>query len=264
MAKNHITSVYRRNLLAALPLLSPLTPALDKNDMKNLILTICMIVLSNFSVSYGQLNQKKQESLVKTMVQEFKLQKTIDQIENGKIEPDKLNTIYLVLQNTNEYYIHNLNGAKGNQVYLHKDGHKEAVYAKDGKLVKDGINDGSYNYFHPVNQPLLHFTFDIHPWIKWGNSRKDTTTKEKRIFKYVSDIEGGIRRALKDYNKKGKNLNFKWKKTGQLQSLAIFVLALKQEELDTLYQLVNGTLPITNKNIIRVLKNLDMGLNKLY
>ena len=99
------------------------------------------------------------------------------------------------LSNTSEQPIHQLRGKTGNKVYLHKDGHKEAVYDSDGKLVKDGINDGSYNYAHPVEEPLKHFNQDILPWILMGSSRTDPTSVKERLEAYSRALGIGLQAA---------------------------------------------------------------------
>ena len=101
------------------------------------------------------------------------------------------------LSNTSETRIHQLRGAKDNKLYLHKDGHKEAVYNRDGKLVRDGINDGSYNYAHPVKEPLKHFNRDILPWIMWGSSKTDPTSVEERLEAYSISLGQGLGVAQK-------------------------------------------------------------------
>jgi len=193
------------------------------------------------------------------------LQNTIQRIEKGEIESRRLQIIYLILQNTPEHHIHNLNGVTGNKVFVHIDGHSEAVFDKDGKLVKDGVNDGSYNYFDGTRHPLKHFAFDIHPWIIWGNSSKDKTSKEERIYGYVCDLEIGIRKALdaKESLKEIKKEN--WDKDGQLQALAIFILIQKEARTTSLFSLFERDISsITDQNIFDALKNLAIGFNKVY
>lgn len=41
---------------------------------------------------------------------------------------------------------------------------------------------GTYNYFDPVEQPALHFAFDVAPWILWGNSGEDSTNIFERCY----------------------------------------------------------------------------------
>ena len=64
-------------------------------------------------------------------------------------------------------------------------------------MVRDGINDGSYNYAHPENDPINHFTRDILPWIFWGYSREDPTTIEERLVAYSESLGGGLVQSQK-------------------------------------------------------------------
>jgi len=128
-------------------------------------------------------------------------------------------TIFTVLAHTQELRIHQMNGAEGNQVFLHKDGHKEAVYDNSGNLVKDCLNQGSYNYHHPYKFPLAHFTADIMPWLIYGNCRNDPSTREQRISAYVSDLRLGFEQVLK--NNQGYYLPEKFNFQGYGQSVAV-------------------------------------------
>ena len=105
---------------------------------------------------------------------------------------EELQLIYHWLANTSETRIHQMRGATENKLYLHEDGQMEAVYDGEGKLVKDGINDGSYNYAHPTKDPVNHFKMDILPWIFWGNSRTDPTSIDERITAYSEALGGGL------------------------------------------------------------------------
>ena len=49
----------------------------------------------------------------------------------------------VILSNTYETHQHNI-GTNDNVVYLHQDGHQEAVYNSSGNLVADSVNEGSY------------------------------------------------------------------------------------------------------------------------
>ncbi|MDB4673646.1 hypothetical protein OAF27_02415 [Verrucomicrobiales bacterium] len=107
----------------------------------------------------------------------------------------EIEMVWRWLANTSELPIHQLRGKTGNKLYLHKDGHKEAVYDTDGNLVKDGINDGSYNFAHPVEEPLKHFNQDILPWILWGSSKTDPTSVNERIAAYSRALGVGLSNA---------------------------------------------------------------------
>ena len=103
--------------------------------------------------------------------------------------------IAAALANAREVAAHRLRGADGNSVYLHPDGHREAVYDAAGELVRDGINDESYNYFHPSGDSLRHFTFDALPWLAFGNSPDDPTTPGERAGAFAADLAAGVDRA---------------------------------------------------------------------
>lgn len=230
---------------------------------KLLYVFICFICLCN-TVS-ASMTPKDIEQSMKKMEKDFKLEKIIKRIKNGEIDSRKLQIVYLILQNTSEYYIHNLAGVSGNKVYIHKDGHKEAVFDKKGNLVQDGINDGSYNYFNAKIAPLKHFCFDMHPWIMWGSSKRDTTSKKERIFGYISDLEGGIRKSLKATDSLKKIQKDNWDRNGQLQALAIFMLVQEKIKSDSLFDLFEkDPSSITDKEILKTLKDLEVGFNEIY
>lgn len=195
----------------------------------------------------------------------LKLQDTIEQIEKGQVDAWKLQIIYSIIQNTSEHYIHNLNGATGNVVYFHKDGHKEAVFDSDGKLVQDGINDGSYNFYDRTREPLKHFSFDTHPWIMWGNSKRDITSQQERIFGFLCDFELGLLKALESKGELDNIPTDHWDRLGQLQAISVFLLALEKSNSETIYSLFKKDLSeITQIEITNGLKELEDGLNKVY
>ncbi len=105
------------------------------------------------------------------------------------------------LGHTFEVHAHRMRGANANEVYLAPDGHSEAVYDAAGDLVRDPINQGSYNYAHPVEQPLAHFVADILPWLRWGNASNDPTSVKERTDAYLLDLQDGLHRALEEMGK---------------------------------------------------------------
>ncbi len=139
------------------------------------------------------------------------------------------------LANTSENRIHQLRGARDNKVFLHKDGHIEVVYNGEGNLVKDGINDGSYNYAHPIKEPLKHFNQDILPWILWGNSRKDPTTVKERLEAYSQDLSAGLSRAQVNHNKKFKRIRIK---DSERMAAEFFLRVLKEGEVESILQII--------------------------
>jgi hypothetical protein len=63
-----------------------------------------------------------------------------------------------------------------NKKYVSPDGQCEAVYDKNGNLVTNPENVGTYN-FYPPNNGLGHFLADVLPYYFFGNSGYDTTTQ---------------------------------------------------------------------------------------
>lgn len=172
--------------------------------------------------------------------------------------------LYLVLQNTNEVRIHQMGGKSGNQVFLGPDGHKEAVYNAAGKLVRDGINDGSYNYNHPAQEPILHFGNDIHPWIMMGMSRSDTTTTKKRIYAYMGDLEGGIRNAQKQRDELGKLEQGLTLSKEQTQILSVWENALAKKEAYAIFAYFNLDRDMTDKEMLTLMKAIYKGFKSAY
>ncbi len=232
--------------------------------MKNIIIIIAFI-FAFVTSSTASMKPEEMHKFMKQTEKELKLKKVIKRIQNGDIPQRHLQIVYLVLQNTHEYYIHNLNGVSGNQVFIHENGHSEAVYDKNEKLVQDGINGGSYNYFDRRKHPLKHFSFDTHPWIMWGNSKKDTTSKKERIFGYVTDLEAGLKKALLSKNNLKNIQKDTWDRNGQLQALSISILALEVTENTSLFSLFEKDISsITDQDFFDILKNLEIGFNKVY
>ncbi|MEP1231118.1 MAG: hypothetical protein ABJG88_10620 [Litorimonas sp.] len=170
--------------------------------------------------------------------------------------------VFFVLSQTSEVRIHQMRGAKENTTYLHRDGHKEAVYDGAGKLVQDGMNDGSYNYAHPQKNPFEHYTKDIHPWIAYGTSPDDPTDIEERVYAYVLDLEMGIVSARKFwpeisvddliYAQSREKLPTAWDEV------------FKSSEAKKIFGLVNGEITMTNDTFIPTLKAIHVALDDVY
>jgi RHS repeat-associated protein len=64
---------------------------------------------------------------------------------------------------------------------------EQAIYDRSGKLVATAENGGSFDFYPPphrwfyVTAHSRHFFWDVVPWIHWGNSQDDTTTRADRI-----------------------------------------------------------------------------------
>ena len=57
---------------------------------------------------------------------------------------------------------------KFNTKWIDDSGHCEAVYDRDGQLVTDIVNGGTYNFGPPDNW-RDHFVLDMLPYFLWGN-----------------------------------------------------------------------------------------------
>lgn len=137
-------------------------------------------------------------------------------------------TIYTALKNTRETRIHQMGGEFENKVFLHKDGHREAVYDANGKLVTDCPNKGTYNYYHPHKIPLGHFTADILPWLLLGSCRDDSTTRSQRIEAYMFDFREGFKQIVTGGQEIMLPADFGFKSVGQSEAISFFLKALDQ------------------------------------
>ncbi len=194
---------------------------------------------------------------------QFKLMPTLSKLQSKAIPLTHQQIIYTILANTNESASHQMRGQSENQLYTHDDG-REAVYDKDGELVKNGYNDGSYNYAHPKDEPLLHFSLDTSPWLLWGMGEDDPTTIEERTYAYMGDLEGGIRRANAMLPLDTLPEDHKWPEISQMQTLAIFAKAIELGDAEEIYTLFENDHELTDKEIIRVLTKLNAGFDIVY
>lgn len=213
----------------------------------------------------------------KSLTNEFGLQ------EYTAVDLDNTNTkvkaafIYTLLANTEELRIHQFNGAADNEVYVKNDiangGYPEMVvrFERDengekidgtGVVVRDCENMGSFNYKHPQREPLGHFTQDILPWIKWGNCREDTTTREQRIIAYIMDLELGLERLIANQSGYYLPRGFNFKDSGQSETIAFFIAALESSNFD-LYNFIMNEQSSQEKRK-DFYKALNQGINNLF
>ncbi len=98
--------------------------------------------------------------------------------------------------NKGEAITHNLAGATGNIDYRGTGSnlHRQAIYDKNGNLVSTPENMGTYDFVSPNSLSGVrdHLTVDVQPWIEWGNSPNDTTTKQQRIDALKSTTAGWL------------------------------------------------------------------------
>ena len=151
---------------------------------------------SETSFAKDEKKELTMENYPKYVEERFALTRLGNSILNSPENRKEVEFIYRMLANTSEKHMHRMNGALENKVYLHKEGHEEAVYDGKGELIEDCANMGSFNYHHPYKAPLKHFTFDSLPWMEWGNCKEDPTTREQRVEAYLKDLREGIEKTL--------------------------------------------------------------------
>ena len=169
----------------------------------------------------------------------------------------EIEMVWRWLSNTSELPIHQLRGKTGNKLYLHKDGHKEVVYDADGKLVKDGINDGSYNYAHPVNEPLKHFNQDILPWILFGSSRTDPTSVKERLEAYSRALGIGLAAAQEKPKEEVPKLA-----ESELSAVRFFLEVVKMGNVEVIFEILKDS-EFKPKEPKKVGEGLTDGLSKV-
>ena len=61
-----------------------------------------------------------------------------------------------------------------NLKFISSDGHKEAVYNSDGKMVNSVEDAWTYNFFDPTHNSIPHTRYDVLPYDLWWNSKDDS------------------------------------------------------------------------------------------
>lgn len=84
--------------------------------------------------------------------------------------------------------MHQFNKSDGvrNSKWVSPSGHREVVFTGKGenqRITTDPRDQGTYNFFDPKKHPLGHATFDVLPYVFWGNSADDSTTIVTRLVK---------------------------------------------------------------------------------
>ena len=116
----------------------------------------------------------------------IKLEVNLDE----EIPEENLSAIRYILKHTYENNIHKMRGEEDNKVYTKESG-EEAVFDKEGNLVTNDWNKGSFNY-GSYSEPINKFKVDIWPWLIWGNTREDPTSFDERFYYYIMDLDNGI------------------------------------------------------------------------
>jgi len=181
--------------------------------------------------------------LIKSVRLDYDLQRyRAKDLANGTFS-QQVNFIYSVLSRTGEEHSHQLGGETNNEVWVHDDGHTEAVVRFDrdeqgikidgtGAMITECKNMGSYNYFHPYEQPLGHFAADIFPWFKMGNCDDDPSTTDERVEAFILDLREGVGLVLDEYAGLSLAEQFKFKGKGQSETIALFLRAMELGEFD--------------------------------
>nr|WP_181716323.1 hypothetical protein [Psychrobacter sp.]QJS05353.1 hypothetical protein [Psychrobacter sp.]QJS05434.1 hypothetical protein [Psychrobacter sp.] len=114
----------------------------------------------------------------------------------------------------------NQDGSYNNTKYIHQNGQMEIVVDKNGKIITDDTNAGTYNYYGPnptfgnISEPIGHTIYDVAPYLDFGNSASDKTSYISRnpdnlTIKALQKI-GNTKLDEKDVNKRNAVIeNFK-------------------------------------------------------
>ena len=111
-----------------------------------------------------------------------------------EIPKENISIINYILKFVYENNIHKMRNEDDNVVYTKKTG-EEAVFNKNGDLVTNDWNQGSFNY-GKYEQPINKFLLDIWPWLVWGNTKNDPTTFDERFYYYCMDLNPGIQKYI--------------------------------------------------------------------
>ena len=111
-----------------------------------------------------------------------------------EIPKENISIINYILKFVYENNIHKMRNEDDNVVYTKKTG-EEAVFNKNGDLVNNDWNKGSFNY-GKYEQPINKFLLDIWPWLVWGNTKNDPTTFDERFYYYCMDLDPGIQKYI--------------------------------------------------------------------
>ena len=112
-----------------------------------------------------------------------------------EIPKENISIINYILKFVYENNIHKMRNENDNVVYTKETG-EEAVFNKNGDLVTNDWNRGSFNYGKYEQQPINKFLLDIWPWLVWGNTKNDPTTFDERFYYYCMDLDPGIQKYI--------------------------------------------------------------------
>ncbi len=230
--------------------------------MRILITLLAWVMLAG--AARAQLSESDQATFIKQLHASVSLAECITRIENGKVPKKSLQAVVAILRNMHEVEIHRMRGASENKVYVSKDGKKEAVYDREGKVVKDGINDGSYNYFGEREDPLKHLTFDIAPWLLFGSSRNDPTSCQERAHAYAADVFAAIALALQAESDDSDVVLPKLDERGNVEAMALIVSAIERGKAEQIIEIVNARRKLPDRELVDIVKKFEHGLQSLF
>lgn len=231
-------------------------------------IAVLLIVSSHIAMAQPALDQATWLADMKAALSNKEIIAMIERaeqsIQSGTADKRRIAIIESILKNTHENFVHKLHGAEGNMVFVHKDGHEEYVFDGAKQLVKDGMNDGSYNHFAVKDEPLKHFTFDMNPWIMWGNSKGDPSAVKERVRAYVEDVEGGIHRSF-EHKETIKEADLSTMDEGDRRALAMFMVAIENGGAGAIYDFyAPSKKDLTKDDIVSALTKLNEGFLKVY
>lgn len=212
----------------------------------------------------AQLSDIDQAEFIKVLDNSLSLGDMVRRVRDGEFSDDTVRAITEILRNTQEGEIHRMRDGKNYKVYVHRDGHQEAVYDGKGALVQDGINDGSYNFFHPERDPLRHFSFDIAMWLLLGQSPNDPTTRDERVRAYSADVYTGIANAMKAPRTDGRVDVVNIDEPGCAEAIAIVLLAIERGNADKMIRVISTKEEVSEQELVSVVKQFERGLQSLF
>lgn len=227
------------------------------------IVVSCSFISNLFAAA--ELSERQQASIARQYRRSMRLDDVVTMIKKGEVDAKRLGIIRAVLHLTVEKHIHQQRGATENQVWLHENGHNELVVRPNGDKfshVRDGINDGSYNYFHPTEDAIRHYFYDINPWILLGYDRNDPTTQKERLAAYVLDLEEGLILASKSGTFLPVDVGSL--RVGEAEAFGIFLTVFDKAGVNDVYVLIENKTILDPSTRTKILSAIEAGFGGLY
>jgi hypothetical protein len=181
------------------------------------------------------------------------------EIRSGKISKEELDHVYFVLKNTRDNFVHKMNGELDNQIYINRALGYKVIKDKNGNILKNHPNMGTYDFYDSENEPLLHFKMDADSWIKYGRYKEDYSTKTQRLEAYIKDLQDGVNRFI-ELKKSGKKLMIDGYNENQSWTLAFFIAAEREAQS----KLFKKTSELKKDEVSQEIKKLCEQLKKIY